>query len=214
MRDFRAGGRLGLRASDVTAFGNTKPVRVVEIPAGLRLFKLTAGQVTEHPIYGVTPWWSPVLPYRDDHEGALGRLRQAKLNKINMSAMVRYMSAVCFDWNALDNYVEVTTKVPLSAFWGTFAPQNKWSGPINPPAGPTDVQTNALARKNNENNLVRGGQNDGAQQAYLPPQLGVLEAWQFYIPKLRDAHIQRGYTVDARDMNAMSQHLDRGVARL
>ncbi|KAA5607531.1 hypothetical protein F1188_01845 [Roseospira marina] len=189
--DFKANGRLHLRQSDVDAFGTTKPVRVVELPAGFRLFKLTKGEAPAHPTYGVTPWWSPVLPYREDYEGALGRYHQAKLNKIDMSAMVRYMSAVCIDWNDLDNYIEVVTQVPISAFWGTFAAQKKWS----------DAGKKSLHK---ERQVSVSG--IGAEDARLPDDIGVLEAWQFFIPKLKDEHITRHSIINAHDMVALGIH--------
>ncbi|MCA8909392.1 MAG: hypothetical protein KDA64_16120 [Rhodospirillaceae bacterium] len=191
MDDFKAGGRLGLRDSDITAFG-AGTVRVVELPVGFRLFKLTKGEAPQHPTYGVTPWWSPVMPYREDCEGALGRYEQAKLNKIDMSSMVRYMSAVCIDWNDLDNYVEVVTKVKISAFWGTFAAQKKWSDEGN-------------KRMTKETWVSRGG-SQGAQPAVLPDDIGVLEAWQFFIPKLKDEHIKRDSIINAHDMIALGIH--------
>ena len=128
--DFKAGpSRFGwsMRDSDVSAFKGT--VRAVTLPSGFRLFKLSKGKAEEDAKYGVTPWWSPVMPYREDREGAIGRYNQAKLNKIDMSSMVRYMSAVCVDWNDLDNYIEVHVRpgVEISAFWGLFEQQDRFS---------------------------------------------------------------------------------------
>jgi hypothetical protein len=188
--DFREGGRLGLRESDISAFGGSNAT-VVELPIGFRLFKLTGGEAKAHAKYGVTPWWSPVYPYREDNEGALGRFEQAKLNKIDMSSMVRYMSAVCVDWNTLDNYIEVVTRVPISAFWGTFAPQKKWSD------------------ENKKSAVVETWVSHGsahAQPAALPDDIGVLEAWQFFIPRLKDEHIKRDSVLSAHDMVTLGHH--------
>ena len=190
MGDFKAGGRLRMRASDVGAFGQGT-VRVETLPAGFRLFKLSAGSAPEGK-YGVTPWWSPVKPFKEDYEGALGRFEQAKLNKIDMSAMVRYMSAVCIDWNDLDNYIEVESKVELAAFWGTFAPQKKFADEKN-------------RSKIKETWVSRGSAH--AEPAVLPEDLGVLPAWQFFIPKLTDAHIKRSSLISAHDMVALAMHL-------
>lgn len=188
--DFKAGGRLGLRAGDVSAFGPGS-VRVVTLPKGFRLFKLSSGSAPEGK-YGVTPWWSPVKPYMEDDEGALGRFEQAKANKIDMSAMVRYMSAVCIDWNTLDNYIEVQAETELAAFWGTFAPQKKF----NDEANRSQVK---------ETWTSRGSAH--AEPAVLPEDLGVLPAWQFFIPKLTDAHIKRNSLIDAHNMVALAMHL-------
>jgi hypothetical protein len=179
-----------LRASDVTAFG-AGTVRVVTLRKGFQLFKLTKGLAPAHPQYGVTPWWSPVRPYAEDYEGALGRYQQAQLNGIDMSAMVRYMSAVCIDWNDLDNYLQVELLDDCKAFWGTFAPQKKFS---KAPETPEEIM---LAR-------IKDGQVN--REAVLPPDLGVLEAWQFYVPGLQDAHLRRSGPISAHDMTALAMH--------
>jgi len=195
MQDFKVGGRLGLRDSDITAFGKGT-VRVETLPVGFRLFKLTKGDAAAHAKYGVTPWWSPVKPFKEDYEGALGRYQQAKLNKIDMSAMVRYMSAVSIDWNALDNYIEIETKVEISAFWGTFAPQMKWA----------DSRKSNLHREMSTARTAMASRGMGIKDAVLPDHLGALEAWQFYIPKLKDEHIKRSSTINAHDMVALGMY--------
>ena len=203
--DFKVGkSRFGwsMRDSDVDAFPkrpNGRPdVRVVTLSGGFRLFKCTSGTSPEHKERGVTPWWSPVLPYREDDEGAAGRYQQAKLNKIDMSSMVRYMSAVCIDWNDLDNYIEVTVRqgVQVCAFWGRFAPQYKFGG----------LATGPLTQNQSEwETRVSAGGRD-AQSAVLPHALGGLDAWQFYIPGLWDRHIQRGSVLPAHDMITLRMH--------
>lgn len=160
--------------------------RVVILPVGLQLFKLTKGKA-EAGSRGVTGWWSPVKPFMQDSEGALGRFQQAKLNGIDMAAMVRYMSAVCVDWNDLDNYVQVELTTPIKAYWGTFAPQPKFSASDVRGA---DLRTAHDARVN--------------PGAVLPDVLGALEAWQFYIPNLADADIKRGAVIPAHDMRALA----------
>ena len=195
MADFKEGGRLGLRKSDITAFGEGT-VRVEELPAGFKLFKLSKGDAAAHPKYGVTPWWSPVQPFKEDYEGAIGRYNQAKLNKIDMSAMVRYMSAVCIDWNTLDNYIEVSAKAPLSVFWGTFAPQKSWS----------DKRNYSLRKEMDVGGTAPASRAMGTKDAVMPEDIGVLEAWQFFIPKLKDEHIERHSTIPAHDMVALGMY--------
>jgi hypothetical protein len=134
-----------------TAFG-AGTVRVVNLPRGFMMFKLTAGKAPAHATYGITPWWSPVKPFMEDYEGALGRYEQAVLNGIDLSAMVRFMSAVCIDWNDLDNFVQVELVDDCRAFWGTFAPPSRPT-PLPPPsrnipstAAPTCRPTSACSR--------------------------------------------------------------------
>lgn len=173
-----------LRKSDQGGF---KKWRIETLPKGMLLFKLTKGDAPQTQ-YGVTPWWSAVKPFQEDDEGAIGRFQQAKLNGVDMSVMARYMSAVRIDWNDLDNYVQVELLDDAKAFWGTFAPQPKWSDPKYSLA---DIR----ARKELEKRVAPG--------AALPDVLGVLEAWQLYIPNLKDEHIKRSPVIPAHDMVAL-----------
>ncbi|MGX9965823.1 hypothetical protein ACVFYP_21030 [Roseomonas sp. F4] len=178
-----------LPASHQSAF-LVPSVRVETLPKDFMLFKLTAGkaQATQ---WGISPWWSPVKPFKEDYEGALGRYEQAKLNGIDMSAMVRFMSAVCVDWNDLDNFVQIKLKDECRAFWGLFAPQKKFS------ATPPTASGRAAARA--KEYQVSGG-------AELPPDLGVLEAWQLYVPNLKESDISRSGVIPAHDMHALALH--------
>ena len=180
------------RDSVQNAFGDGT-VRIETLPKGFRLFKLTVGKAAAGR-YGVTGWWSPVYPFKEDYEGALGRFNQAKLNGIDMSSMVRFMSAVCIDWNDLDNYVEVVMRDSIKVYWGTFAPQGKWND---------DTQANRAK----ERWVSRGG--TSSETAVLPDTLGVLEAWQFFIPNLRDAHITRSSVIPAHDMAALGMYFGK-----
>jgi hypothetical protein len=197
--DFKAGPSRfswSMRPSDISAFKGI--VRVVTLPSGFRLFKLSAGEAKEDPRWGVTPWWSPVMPYQEDDEGAIGRYEQAKMNRIDMSSMVRYMSAVCVDWNDLDNYIEVQVKpgVQISCFWGLFAPQALYSDEKK-----NSAQTTARVSKTSAASRAAG-----YQAAVLPNELGALDAWQFYIPGLKDEHIVRSSVLNAHDMVVLAMH--------
>ncbi len=177
-----------LRKSDQAGFAKW---RIETLPAGMLLFKLTKGDAPEGQ-YGVSPWWSAVKPFKEDDEGALGRFQQAQLNGITMSAMVRYMSAVRVDWNDLDNYVQVQLLVEAKCFWGTFSAQPKWSQPNYNLA---DIR----ARKDQERRV--------SGNAMLPDVLGVLEAWQIFLPNLKNEHIRRYDIVPAHDMAALAMSL-------
>ena len=183
------------RQSVQEAFGEGT-VRVVTLPKGFKLFKLTAGEA-EAGKYGVTGWWSPVRPYEEDDEGALGRYIQACANKIDMSAMVRYMSAVSIDWNSLDNYVEVEMLDSIKCYWGTFAPQKKFADPRR-----ANLHQEMQAGRTRDSSRAMG-----IKDAVLPDDIGVLEAWQFYIPNLADDHIQRSSVIPAHDMRALGIYL-------
>ncbi|NKC34163.1 hypothetical protein [Falsiroseomonas selenitidurans] len=178
-----------LPAGHQSAF-RVESVRVETLPKNFMMFKLTAGkaQATQ---WGISPWWSPVMPFKEDDEGALGRFEQARLNGIDLSAMVRFMSAVCIDWNDLDNFVQVKLKDECRAFWGLFAPQKKFSATATTATGRAEQRAKEYSVSN------------GAQ---LPPDLGVLEAWQLYVPNLKESDISRSGVIPAHDMHALAIH--------
>jgi hypothetical protein len=174
-----------LRKSEQNGFAK---YRVEQLPKGMLLFKLTKGAAAADPIYGITPWWSAVKPFREDDEGALGRYQQAKLNGIDMSAMVRFMSAVCLDWNDLDNYVQVELLDDARGFWGTYNPMPKHSSP--------DYSIKGIKARALQEARVAAG-------AVFPDVLGGLEAWQLFIPNLKETDVKRASIISAHDMTAL-----------
>jgi hypothetical protein len=192
-----------VRADDRLGFKGQP--RVVRLQGPFKLFKLTGDRAPQHPTRGkVTPWWSPVDPFEEDAEGALGRFKQAYMNGIDLSSMVRYMSAVKIEWNNLSEYVEISIKSgeQVNCFWGPFAPMPLTS---NLPANQANVTT-------------FGATSSGAlgySAAVLPDEIGALLAWQFYVPNLTNDTIEGGIArtcIDAHDMDALGQHfgLDLG----
>ena len=111
------------------AFGND-PV-IVTLTPQFRLFKLTQYSLmnpgdASKPFninQTLSHWWSPVLPYREDRLGALGRYKEAQANDVTMREMVRFAAAVSLDWNDLTNYLEVVTLDEIKCLWGTHSPQ-------------------------------------------------------------------------------------------
>ncbi|MGA0601279.1 hypothetical protein ACO2Q3_11315 [Caulobacter sp. KR2-114] len=181
-----------------------KKFRVVTVPAGTLLFKMTKG-VAAAGQYGVSPWWSAVKPFLDDKEGALGRLNQAKANQISMTAMVRFMSCVCLDWNDLDNYVQIKLLDDAKVFWGTFNPMPKFSQELWKPdwANPNEEGSGAKALAR-----VKLMQMKEKQAGFaVPDVLGGPEAWQMYIPNLKEEHIARESVISGHDMAALSMAL-------
>ena len=179
--------------------------RVVTLQGPFKLYKLTGDKAKQSDKYGVvTPWWSPVDPYEEDGEGALGRFKQAYMNGIDMSSMVRYMSAVKVEWNTLAEYVEISIKrgEQVKCFWGEFAPM-----PL----------TSDLVKYKNDLDTF-SATSSGAQgysAAELPVDIGALSAWQFYVPKLTNDYIEGGtsrITLDAHNMTQLGTHfgLDLG----
>ncbi len=191
----------GLRRCDQAGF---KKWRIVTVPKGTLLFKMTKG-AAEAGQYGVTPWWSAVKPFLDDKEGALGRYQQAKMNGVDMTAMVRFMSCVCLDWNDLDNYVQVELLDDARVFWGTFNPMPKFSQEIwksdwaNPNAEGSGKK--AMAKVN----LMKLKEKQAGFK--VPDMLGGPEAWQMYIPNLTDQNIKRSSIISGHDMAALAMAL-------
>ena len=168
-------------------------VRVVTLPAGTQLYKLTSygafdgrahdprnpGRVPR--LSAQSPWWSSVKPFEEDRIGSIGRLREAEENGLTMKDMVRFASCVKYNWNDLDNYVEITLRKPAKAFWGQFAPM---------------------------------GQNDDGTitNAEFPELLGGLDdAWQLYIPRMKGIDYHTVATISATDHSALYQHLRQQV---
>jgi hypothetical protein len=93
-------------SADVRAAFGDKDPEIVILPPQFRLFKLTQHSLTNpngQNNQTLSPWWSPVFPYREDELGALGRYKEAQANHVTMREMVRFASAVSLDWNDLDN---------------------------------------------------------------------------------------------------------------
>jgi hypothetical protein len=166
-----------LPQSDQDAFARVPAPRVVLLNQGFELYKLTVAPVAGR----VSSWWSSFGPYEEDKEGAHGRYLQAQMNGIDMSAMARFMAAVRLDWNQMNTYLQVKLTRPAKAFWGAFAPQD---------LGLPLVTTAAAAQALNG--------------AHLPDTLGVLQAWQFYIPNIGTGDIQEITQVNGHDMNAIA----------
>lgn len=189
-----------LKKSEQVGF---KKFRVVTVPKGTLLFKITAGSADSYDGGKVTPWWSAVKPLLDDKEGALGRYQQAKDSNMNMSGMVRVMSCVCLDWNDLDNYVQVELQDDIKVFWGTFAPMPKFSEPIYVwRAGWKDLLEENTPLKTLKK--VKDMQLKEKKAGFkVPDMLGGAEAWQMYIPNLKEEHIKRKGIIPGHDMHAL-----------
>ncbi|EGV31184.1 hypothetical protein ThidrDRAFT_2289 [Thiorhodococcus drewsii AZ1] len=187
--------------------------RVVTIRGPFKLFKLTFNDAPEHPTFGtVSPWWSAAEPFQEDYEGALGRFKQAYMNGIDMSSMVRYMSAVKAEWNSLNYYVEISIKRgdEVKCFWGEFAPMPLSS---NIPQNASNIaEFSSTSSASSQLGYLNAFLPDSA---FHETHIGVLSAWQFFIPNLSNAFIEGGIArtqVDAHDMVALGRHfgLDLG----
>ena len=132
-------------------------------------------------------------PFKEHFKGALGRYQQAKLNGIDMRAMVRFLSAVRIDWNDLDNYVQIELLDDACTFSGTYKPQPKWSEP--------KYNFKDIRERKAKEQEVAGG-------SVMFDVLGGLKASHLYIPNLKDKDVKRSSVISAHDMTALGMALD------
>lgn len=175
--------------------GVRRVVRVVDLPAGMRLFKLTWGAPTGDSL---SSWWSAVDPFEENEDGAGTMFEDALLNGVSLREMVRFASAVSIDWNKLAYYVEVTLAVDIRAFWGQFAPQLGLQGD-------DDSVTDAPGQGGEDQWISYG---DGEPKVYLPDVLGGFGGWQLYVPAFKAAFITPDVTtIGSTDAAALAAHL-------
>lgn len=182
--------------------------RIVTIEACLPLWKLTQYALPDDPNGSVTPWWSPVNPYREDRLGARGRFMEARVNNVSFSEMVRYASAVRVDWNALTDYQEVTLNVYAKGYWGQYEPQ-----PTMTPDDELEIRGQKTPPTPEQLREIKAA-NDAKLQAlrnkgqYVPMEwLGGIEAYQFYIPNIKKSMLRESLSIPAHDKRAMALHL-------
>ena len=167
---------------------------VLNIPAGTSLYKLSQYPlVNEKRNDSVSPWWSPVHPYREDKLGALGRYREAELNGISFEAMVRFASAVRGDWNGLDNYQEISLTKDAEGIWGQFEPQPAFSSPAEAENRVKQMVANIEAKAK----IDQKGH-------YVPEILGGIEAYQFWIPNLSKADLKSSSSIPTNDQKGLA----------
>ena len=166
---------------------------IIKVPAGTGLYKLS-----QYPIVNtsrsnsVSPWWSPVRPFREDKLGAVGRYQEAELNGISFEAMVRFASAVRVDWNGLDNYQEISLTKEVEAVWGQFEPQPAYS-----PAEKGQKVSQMIKNIEAKIKIQEKGH-------YVPEILGGIEAYQFWIPNLTKSDLRSSSTIPTKDNKALA----------
>jgi hypothetical protein len=163
--------------------------RVVDVPAGTELYKLSSYglRLNQGPDAGLSAWWSTVRPFRDDTVGMRGRYLEAALNQIPFAQMVRFASAVRGDWNALGEYQEIMLLEPARGLWGQYTPQPIWSPSIR------------------DQDAVMAAQSDLNQSiGNLPGTLGGNDAWQLWIPNLTINDVEVRHTIAVDNAAAMA----------
>ena len=166
---------------------------IITIPAGTGLYKLSQYPiVNESRGNSVSPWWSPVRPFREDKLGAVGRYQEAELNGVSFEAMVRFASAVRVDWNGLDNYQEISLTKDVEAVWGQFQPQPAYS-----PAEKGKKVEQMIKNIEAKIKIQEKGH-------YVPEILGGIEAYQFWIPNLTKSDLRTSSTIPTNDKKGLA----------
>lgn len=191
----------GLKKSDLAAsfrpfFADSK-YRVVIIPRGMRLWKLTQYAIPKRGEMSwngekaiVSPWWANVYPFQEDRRGIHARIEEAKLNKVGFKDYMRFVAAVRIDWNMLSNYQEITLSDDCLAFWGLFGP----TGVLSAASEVADrSRPNWEAARNVHLPAVQ-------QRIELPSLLGGLDdAFQFYIPGVYPEMLTQAHSKNLHD---------------
>jgi hypothetical protein len=113
--------------ADCQPYFQDKTWRVVVIPRGTRLWKLSQYSI---PKVGdldwqgnkatVSQWWANVYSFQEDTMGIHARIEEAKLNLVSFQDYIRFTAAVRIDWNLLTKYQEITLADDCMAFWGAL----------------------------------------------------------------------------------------------
>ena len=188
------------------AFLNGKAA-VVTLDAGTQLFKLSSYPVREGWSGFLSPWWSPVVPFREDKLGARGRYMEARLNQVSMREMVRFASAIRIDWNDIEEYQQIRLKESAKCYWGQFAPQPARTRSVSADFDPLTASfaaLNAATTQMVKNATKRKRLKD--MGVYVPDTLGGIEAWQFYVPGLKRASVDVAPSIPSHDMILLGQH--------
>jgi hypothetical protein len=133
----------------------------VLLEEGFALYKLTEFDL-QNDVGKVTEWWSPVHAYEMD-AGLESRRGVANVLQVPFGDLVRVTYAVREDWNALKYLLTAVLSKDVYGFYGQCSLQPRHSPGKNPRPDVFPGKTMNL------------------------PGLG----WQFYIPNLTPAHIQK-----------------------
>lgn len=156
--------------------------RVVTVPAGTKLFKLSQFDITSK--WGTTPWWSPVDPFLDDKFGIRATYEKASADGQTLAQVIRHLSSVCIDWNELTKFQQIRLRVDAKAFWGTFNPMPKFS---NAPwlvgsDNPNSIETLKKVKKMNEIERKDGLRNKSEVKG--------AKSWQLHIANMKPEHFE------------------------
>jgi len=132
----------------------------VKLPAGFELYKLTEFYLANRS-GKITEWWSPVNSFGIDPR-LQEKIKLARHLGVPLSELVRVMSAVKENWNALSYLLRAKLLLSVYGFWGQCSMMNRLD----------------------HNQHSRPGITPSTRTINLPGY-----AWQLYIPNLTTMHI-------------------------
>lgn len=185
----------------VDGSGVKRIARVVTLPAGFRLCKLTHYDTFRDTL---SAWWSSATPFEENDLGVRELFETALLNGVSLREFVRFVSAVSLDWNLLDYYVEIELGVEIKAFWGQFTPQ---AGIQNPDKSIGGVDVSDRPAPGGDDTLVHYDTSaDPTSEVYLPEILGGFGAWQLYVPAFQKTYLVESatFTAPSTDTSALA----------
>lgn len=137
------------------------------LPAGMSLYKFngysTLGRGVISNATDLSPWWSPVQPFK--HDGGLEqKILIAQKNGVSLREWGRLTSVIKEDWSSMDWLLTIKLKVPVYAWFGGFKGMNRCDNSAH------SLRNISIESKGSSKNLPGGGT-------------------QFYIPNLKVAHL-------------------------
>jgi hypothetical protein len=144
------------------------------LPIGMSLYKFngfsTLGPGTITDATDLSPWWSPTYAFKHD-AGLAQRMAIAELNGVSFLEWGRLTSAIKENWSSLKWLLTIELKEPVCAWFGGFKGMSRIDA-----GGAQSLRDPDKEAKGSSANLPGGGT-------------------QFYIPKLKVAHIEKTYSI-------------------
>ena len=133
------------------------------LPAGMLLYKFAGGatwrwqQPNPPPAdFVISPWWSPVVPYKNDG-GLVERMKLAALLGVSFREWGRLTSVIMEDWSDLSWVLQIELAQPVTGWFGRFKGMKRVG---NAAEGKRDA---AVEKAGKGGNLPGGG-----TQLYIP----------------------------------------------
>ncbi|HWU76796.1 MAG TPA: hypothetical protein VN043_09840 [Rhodanobacter sp.] len=155
--DISTGGSGKVRDAFQLLFGEPTKER---LQAGIALYKFngfnTLGQGVITDATPVSPWWSPVLPFKHD-AGLTQRIAIAQLNGVSFREWGRLTSVIKEDWSSMAWLLTLELKEDVYGWFGGFKGMSRFDDPTK------SKRDSSVEAKGKSSNLPGGG-----TQFYIP----------------------------------------------